>query len=115
VDPVRRKSGGALLGDRIRMNAISARRDGGPAVYMRSVAMHQSTGELSRSIPGMVAACRAAGFDLVIVETVGIGQHDSSIAQLADVSLYVMTSAFGAATQLGKDRHAGLCRCGGNQ
>lgn len=102
VDPGRRKSGGALLGDRIRMNAISARPDGSPVVYMRSVAMHESSGELPRSTPGMVAACRAAGFDLIIIETVGIGQHDSSIAQFADVSLYVMTSEFGAATQLEK-------------
>jgi methylmalonyl-CoA mutase len=84
------------------MNAISAGPDGSPVVYMRSVAMHESSGDLPRSIPGMLAACRAAGFDLIIIETVGIGQHDSSIAQLADVSLYVMTSEFGAATQLEK-------------
>ena len=102
VDPGRRKSGGALLGDRIRMNAIFAGADGSSVVYMRSVAMHESSGELPRSIPGMVAACRAAGFDLIIIETVGIGQHDSSIAQFADVSLYVMTAEFGAPTQLEK-------------
>ena len=102
VDPGRRKSGGALLGDRIRMNAISARQDGTQVVYMRSLAMHETSGELPRYIPDVIAACRAANFDLIIVETVGIGQHDARIAEFADVGLYVMTPEFGAATQLEK-------------
>jgi methylmalonyl-CoA mutase len=102
ADPGRRRSGGALLGDRIRMNAISALPDGSPVVYMRSLAMHESSGELPRCIPDVVAACRAAAFDLIIIETVGIGQHDAQIAQFADVSLYVMTPEFGAAIQLEK-------------
>jgi len=102
VDPGRRRFGGALLGDRIRMNAISARPNATPVVYMRSLAMHEPTGELPRCIPDVVTACSAAGFELIILETVGIGQHDASVAQVADVSLYVMTPEFGAATQLEK-------------
>ena len=102
ADPGRRRSGGALLGDRIRMNSISERPDGSPTVYMRSLATHESSGELPRCIPDVVAACRAAGFDLIVIETIGIGQHDALIAQFADVSLYVMTPEFGAPTQLEK-------------
>jgi methylmalonyl-CoA mutase len=97
IDPSKRKSGGALLGDRIRMNAIGA-----PQIYMRSIATRQSESEVPKFTPAAVGACRAAGFDLVIVETPGIGQGDAAIAELADVSLYVMTPEFGAASQLEK-------------
>lgn len=97
IDPSKRKSGGALLGDRIRMNAIDA-----PQIYMRSIATRQSESEVPKFAPAAVEACRAAGFDLVIVETPGIGQGDAAIADLADVSLYVMTPEFGAASQLEK-------------
>ncbi|HIJ38133.1 MAG TPA: methylmalonyl-CoA mutase, partial [Rhodospirillaceae bacterium] len=96
IDPSKRKTGGALLGDRIRMNAI------GGKVYMRSLATRSSGAELPRQIPSIVAACKAAGFDLVIVETPGIGQADSSVADITDVALYVMTPEFGAASQLEK-------------
>ncbi len=96
-DPSRRKTGGALLGDRIRMNAI-----GNPRVYMRSLATRRSHTELPESFPDVVDAVKAAGYDLVIVETAGIGQGDSSIVDLVDLSLYVMTAEFGAATQLEK-------------
>ena len=101
IDPSRRKSGGALLGDRIRMNAIGewAR---GPRVFMRSLATRDAATELPDAIPDAIAACKAAGFDLVIVETSGIGQGDAAIAQVADRSLYVMTPEFGAASQLEK-------------
>ena len=97
VDPSRRRSGGALLGDRIRMNAINH-----PNIYMRSLATRGAGTELSYALPGAVAACKAAGFDLIIVETSGIGQGDAAITALADVSVYVMTPEFGAATQLEK-------------
>ncbi|HUK05308.1 MAG TPA: fused isobutyryl-CoA mutase/GTPase IcmF [Burkholderiales bacterium] len=97
VDPTRRKSGGALLGDRIRMNAIH-----GPKVFMRSLATRQSGAEIAACLPDVIAACRAAGFDLVIVETSGIGQGDAAIVPLVDASLYVMTPEFGAASQLEK-------------
>ncbi|KPK08721.1 MAG: methylmalonyl-CoA mutase [Betaproteobacteria bacterium SG8_39] len=97
VDPSRRKTGGALLGDRIRMNAIH-----GDAVFMRSLATRGSGAEISQAVPDAVAACRAAGFDLVIVETSGIGQGDAAIVPHVDVSLYVMTPEFGAASQLEK-------------
>jgi methylmalonyl-CoA mutase len=96
IDPSKRKTGGALLGDRIRMNAIDSR------VYMRSVATRESGNEVPNFVPSAVEACRAAGFDLVIVETPGIGQGDAAIAELGDVSLYVMTPEFGAASQLEK-------------
>ncbi|WP_242392522.1 fused isobutyryl-CoA mutase/GTPase IcmF [Anaeromyxobacter oryzisoli] len=101
IDPSRRKSGGALLGDRIRMNAIGpwAR---GPRVFFRSLATRAMGGELSRALPDVVAAAKVAGFDLVIVETPGIGQGDAAIAPLVDVPLYVMTPEFGAASQLEK-------------
>ncbi|MBS1111356.1 MAG: binding domain / kinase domain / Methylmalonyl-CoA mutase, partial [Anaeromyxobacteraceae bacterium] len=97
VDPSKRKSGGALLGDRIRMNAIFT-----PRVYMRSLATRQSNLALSRHVQDAIDICKAAGFDLVIVETSGIGQSDTEIIEHSDVSLYVMTSEYGAATQLEK-------------
>ena len=97
VDPTRRKTGGALLGDRIRMNAIHVSN-----IYMRSLATRASNAEIAQCLPDAIAACRAAGFDLVIAETSGIGQGDAAIAPLADVSLYVMTPEFGAASQLEK-------------
>ncbi|MCC2659219.1 MAG: methylmalonyl-CoA mutase, partial [Panacagrimonas sp.] len=97
VDPTRRKTGGALLGDRIRMNAIH-----GPNVFMRSLATREAGSELSAAIGGAIAACKAAGYDLVIVETAGIGQGDAAIVPHVDASLYVMTPEFGAASQLEK-------------
>jgi isobutyryl-CoA mutase len=97
VDPTRRKTGGALLGDRIRMNAIH-----GPNVFMRSLATREAGGELSAAIGGAIAACKAAGYELVIVETAGIGQGDAAIVPHVDASLYVMTPEFGAASQLEK-------------
>jgi methylmalonyl-CoA mutase len=97
VDPTRKRTGGALLGDRIRMNAISA-----PNVFMRSLATRGAAHEVPPALGDIVAACKAAGFDLVIVETPGIGQADSGIVGLADLSLYVMTPEFGAASQLEK-------------
>ena len=97
VDPSRRKTGGALLGDRIRMNAIH-----GDKVFMRSLATRASGAEIAACLPEAIAACRAAGFDLVIVETSGIGQGDAAIVKLVDCSLYVMTPEFGAASQLEK-------------
>ncbi|MDC1096974.1 methylmalonyl-CoA mutase family protein [Gammaproteobacteria bacterium] len=97
VDPTRRKTGGALLGDRIRMNAIE-----GQTVFFRSIATRAAGGEIPVELSRMVTACRAADFDLVIVETPGIGQGDAGIVEEADVSLYVMTPEFGAASQLEK-------------
>lgn len=111
IDPSRRKSGGALLGDRIRMNAIgpwpkpagrTASPDDGRRVYMRSLATRDTGSEISVALPDVVAACKAAGFDLVIVETSGIGQGDAAIVPLVDVPLYVMTPEYGAASQLEK-------------
>jgi len=97
VDPSKRKTGGALLGDRIRMNAINS-----PRVYMRSLATRQANLALSKHVQESVDICKAAGYDLVIVETSGIGQSDTMITDYCDVSLYVMTPEFGAATQLEK-------------
>jgi len=97
VDPSRRKTGGALLGDRIRMNAIH-----GKQVFMRSLATRASGAEIAAALPEAVAACRVAGFDLVVVETSGIGQGDAAIVPHVDVALYVMTPEFGAASQLEK-------------
>ena len=97
IDPSRRKSGGALLGDRIRMNAIDH-----PHVYMRSLATRDTGSEVSKALPDVIAACKVAGFDLIIVETSGIGQGDAAIVPLVDLSLYVMTPEFGAASQLEK-------------
>ena len=97
VDPTRRKSGGALLGDRIRMNSLLSNR-----IYLRSLATRGSGMEVSRGLGDVIMAAKAAGYDLVIVETAGIGQGDAAVVDLVDVSLYVMTSDFGAASQLEK-------------
>ena len=97
VDPSKRKTGGALLGDRIRMNSINNER-----VYMRSLATRQSNLALSPHIQDAVNIVKAANFDLVILETSGIGQSDTEIEEHSDVSLYVMTPEYGAATQLEK-------------
>lgn len=97
VDPSKRKTGGALLGDRIRMNAINNSR-----VYMRSLATRQANLALSKHVQESIDICKAAGYDLIIVETSGIGQSDTMITDYCDVSLYVMTPEFGAATQLEK-------------
>ncbi|APW44274.1 fused isobutyryl-CoA mutase/GTPase IcmF [Rhodoferax saidenbachensis] len=125
IDPSRRKSGGALLGDRIRMNAISpwnttvraepveglakastgparTQKDSGQRVFMRSLATRDFGSEISAALPDVIAACKVAGFDLVVVETSGIGQGDAAIAPLVDVPMYVMTPEFGAASQLEK-------------
>jgi isobutyryl-CoA mutase len=101
IDPSRRKSGGALLGDRIRMNAIGPWSQG-PRVFMRSLATRDFGSEISAALPDVIAASKAAGFDLVIVETSGIGQGDAAIVPLVDVPVYVMTPEFGAASQLEK-------------
>lgn len=97
VDPTKQKTGGALLGDRIRMNAIF-----NPRVYMRSLATRNSKTELSLAIKDAISVVKAAGFDLIIVETSGIGQGDAEITEICDVSMYVMTSEFGAPSQLEK-------------
>ncbi len=97
VDPTKQKTGGALLGDRIRMNAIFS-----PQVFMRSLATRQSKSEISLAIHDAISIVKAAGFDLVIVETSGIGQGDAEIAEICDLSMYVMTSEFGAPSQLEK-------------
>ena len=104
IDPSRRKSGGALLGDRIRMNAIGPWASGAGAqrVYMRSLATREFGSEISAALPDVIAACKVAGFDLVIVETSGIGQGDAAIVPHVDVPMYVMTPEFGAASQLEK-------------
>ncbi|HBG07801.1 MAG TPA: methylmalonyl-CoA mutase [Geobacter sp.] len=97
VDPSRQRTGGALLGDRIRMNSINTDR-----VYMRSLATRDSRSELSAAIGDAIDVVRASGFDLIIVETSGIGQGDAGVVAICDVSLYVMTCEFGAPTQLEK-------------
>ncbi|WP_243373365.1 fused isobutyryl-CoA mutase/GTPase IcmF [Geotalea sp. SG265] len=97
VDPSRQRTGGALLGDRIRMNSINSDR-----IYMRSLATRDSHSELSAAIQDAIDVVRGAGFDLIIIETSGIGQGDAGIVKIADVSLYVMTCEFGAPTQLEK-------------
>jgi methylmalonyl-CoA mutase len=97
VDPSKRKTGGALLGDRIRMNAIN-----NPRVYMRSLATRQSNLALSKYVAEAIQVLKAAKFDIIILETSGIGQSDTEIIEHSDVSLYVMTPEFGAATQLEK-------------
>jgi methylmalonyl-CoA mutase len=127
IDPSRRKSGGALLGDRIRMNAITpwhastsvraepvealaspstgsgrTDTDSGQRVFMRSLATRDFGSEISAALPDVIAACKCAGFDLIIVETSGIGQGDAAIVPHVDVPLYVMTPEFGAASQLEK-------------
>jgi methylmalonyl-CoA mutase len=102
VDPSKRKTGGALLGDRIRMNAIHNPSDGPARVYMRSLATRQSNLALSRHVQDAIDLCKAARFDLIIVETSGIGQSDTEITEHSDKTLYVMTAEYGAATQLEK-------------
>ena len=97
IDPSRKRTGGALLGDRIRMNAI-----GHPNIYMRSLATRDTGSEISKALPDVIAACKVAGFDLVVVETSGIGQGDAAIVPHVDVPMYVMTPEFGAASQLEK-------------
>lgn len=97
VDPSKQKSGGALLGDRIRMNANNT-----PRVYMRSLATRKSGMELSAALKDAIRVARAAHFDLIIVETSGIGQGDAQVTEVCDVSMYVMTSEFGAPSQLEK-------------
>ncbi|MGB0980693.1 MAG: methylmalonyl-CoA mutase family protein [Winogradskyella sp.] len=97
VDPSKRKTGGALLGDRIRMNAINS-----PRVYMRSLATRQSNLALSKYVNEAIEVLKAAEYDLIILETSGIGQSDTEIMEHSDVALYVMTPEFGAATQLEK-------------
>jgi len=97
VDPSKRKTGGALLGDRIRMNAINNER-----VYMRSLATRQSNLALSKHVNDVLAILKVADFDLIILETSGIGQSDTEILDYSDISLYVMTPEYGAATQLEK-------------
>jgi len=101
IDPSRRKSGGALLGDRIRMNAISP-WSSGSRVFMRSLATRDFGSEISAALPDVLAAAKCAGFDLIIVETSGIGQGDAAIVPHVDVPMYVMTPEFGAASQLEK-------------
>ncbi len=107
MDPSRRKTGGALLGDRIRMNAIAPWR-GRRSIFMRSLASRgtrsgsSATSGLASDLPDIIAACKVAGFDLILVETAGIGQGDADIVPLVDLSLYVMTPEFGAVSQLEK-------------
>jgi isobutyryl-CoA mutase len=97
VDPSKKKTGGALLGDRIRMNSISS-----PRAYMRSLATRESEKSLSVHVQEAIDICRAAQFDLIILESAGVGQSDASILDYCDVSLYVMTPEYGAASQLEK-------------
>lgn len=110
IDPSRRRSGGALLGDRIRMNAIGpwhshgqlATPNAASPVYMRSMATRDAGCEISPALEEVIAACKCAGFDLIMVETSGIGQGNTAIVPLVDVSLYVMTPEYGAPSQLEK-------------
>jgi methylmalonyl-CoA mutase len=97
IDPTRRKTGGALLGDRIRMNAIYHTN-----IYMRSIGTRGATGEVPESLSDIIGAMRLGGFDLVVVETPGIGQGDAGIVPYVDVPIYVMTPEFGAQSQLEK-------------
>ena len=112
IDPSRRKSGGALLGDRIRMNAINpwsqpvvadqVGASNAQRVFMRSLATRDFGSEISKALPDVIAACKCAGFDLIVVETSGIGQGDAAIVPHVDIPMYVMTPEFGAASQLEK-------------
>ncbi len=97
IDPSRKRTGGALLGDRIRMNAIEH-----PHIFMRSMATREAGSEISAALPEVIKACKLSGFDLIIVETSGIGQGDAAIVPHVDCALYVMTPEFGAASQLEK-------------
>jgi methylmalonyl-CoA mutase len=103
VDPSKRRTGGALLGDRIRMNSVSTSMPlGNPRLYMRSLATRTANSSISHSLGDAVKVAKAAGFDLVILETAGIGQSDAEVVELVDVAVYVMTSEYGASTQLEK-------------
>jgi methylmalonyl-CoA mutase len=97
IDPTRRRTGGALLGDRMRLNSLK-----NPRVFMRSLATRQADAAVSRAVDDCLALYRAAGFDWIFLETAGIGQADTSIVEHVDISLYVMTPEYGAATQLEK-------------
>jgi methylmalonyl-CoA mutase len=97
IDPSRKRTGGALLGDRIRMNAIESDQ-----IFMRSLATRDTGTEISAALPEVLASCKISGFDLIVVETSGIGQGESAIVPLVDTSVYVMTPEFGAASQLEK-------------
>jgi isobutyryl-CoA mutase len=97
IDPTRRKTGGALLGDRIRMNAIYSNN-----IYMRSLATRDTIGEVPEILPAVINAAKLSGFDLIVIETPGIGQGDAGIVPYVDVSMYVMTPEFGAQSQLEK-------------
>jgi methylmalonyl-CoA mutase len=97
VDPSKKKTGGALLGDRIRMNSIF-----NPRVYMRSLATRESDKALSKYVQDAIDVCKSAGFDFIIIESAGVGQSDASILDYCNVSLYVMTPEYGAASQLEK-------------
>ena len=97
VDPSKKKTGGALLGDRIRMNSISH-----PRAYMRSLATRDDNTALSGAVQEAIDICKAAGFDFIILESAGVGQSDASILDYCDVSMYVMTPEYGAASQLEK-------------
>src|SRR3974390_96702 len=97
IDPSRKRTGGALLGDRIRMNAIESDK-----IFMRSMATRDTGTEISAALPDVLAACKISGVDLIVVETSGIGQGESAIVPLVDASVYVMTPEFGAASQLEK-------------
>jgi isobutyryl-CoA mutase len=97
IDPSRKRTGGALLGDRIRMNAIESDK-----IFMRSLATRDTGTEISAALPEVLACCKISGFDLIVVETSGIGQGESAIVPLVDISVYVMTPEFGAASQLEK-------------
>ena len=102
VDPSRRRGGGALLGDRIRMNCLAAAGEGDSPIFFRSLATRTRHGEIPTGLDAAIMACRAAGYGLVIVETPGIGQGDAGIIDHVDFSLYVMTPEFGAAPQPAK-------------
>ncbi len=97
IDPTKKKTGGALLGDRIRMNSLSS-----PRVFMRSMATRGSGSEISAAARNVISVLQAHGFDLILVETAGIGQGDSEVVEISDTSLYVMTAEFGAPSQLEK-------------
>jgi methylmalonyl-CoA mutase len=97
IDPTRRKTGGALLGDRIRMNAIYQQN-----IFMRSIGTRGASGEVPESLTDIISALRLGGFDLVVVETPGIGQGDAGIVPYVDIPIYVMTPEFGAQSQLEK-------------
>ncbi len=97
LDPTKRKTGGALLGDRIRMNALQNSK-----IYMRSIATRGAEKEIVPALKDMIAACKVAGYELIIVETPGIGQGNAAITEEVDFSLYVMTPEYGAASQLEK-------------